>query len=338
MPMYVGRQNPLPAWLIGAAVGEWVEIAGTDGAGLSQVNAFSGFVCTPAGRIISPLAGGHFDSDDNRTTAIDLMDDAPSWSVINAASDAGDVIAESEYYADGKPSSRHTYNGVFYVPAINRVMTVSCWYPYGTPTQYGAVDGLDLATNEWDAAGTYTSNPSPPQSRGVVFDGTDIWCNDLRKYNPVTDTWTAPISRITNYPDTPFAYDSSRGALFGLQWKGSQIMASQVSGGTETEVAINSSAAKTTFESEGPVDAMMQYDPWGDRFLFYSGLSTAAGRVYAITASGSSRDMSIVSISGTAPEASASQGIQGRFWRVDPLNGFVVLPQRTSNLFFFKVA
>lgn len=342
--LYAGMVAPVPAWLEGVAVNEWVEITGTTGAGGAAADAYSGFCVTPDGKVIFAAAGGHTDSSDNRVTSCDLSADAPSWALLEAASVS--VTADVSHYADGKPNSRHTYQSIHYVPSMGRVFLTGARFTYSSATSFPNVDAYDVAGSAWDAASTYTD--ATAGNFGQVFDGSAIWTQDLRKYVPSTNTWTNPISsRASVTPRYPWAFDSSRNQLFGLCYRDGEgfstveVRASKVpiGGTTETAVTFNSSAAYTAFQAATPEYAAMDYDADNDRFLFYDGRSAGGGVVYVITPnSGTTWDMSTLTTTGTGPGYSGGSGIVGKFKYIPLLGGFVALPTASSNLFFLRTA
>ncbi|MBC7465766.1 MAG: hypothetical protein H7256_07225 [Bdellovibrio sp.] len=85
----------------------------------------------------------------------------------------------------------------------------------------------------------------------------------------------------------------------------------------------------------------MDYDPDNDRFLFYDGRGSAMGRVFVIKASsGNTYDMSLmpVTVGSVKPTETTPAGINSNFKYVPRLKGFILLPRRSSNLFFIKTA
>lgn len=352
--VYAGRSQGLPAYLAGAAVREWVEIPDTSGAGGSAIDAFSGFEVTPSGLLVIPLAGGHLNSADNRVASLDLMADSPGWTVRIAASSS--VQADVRHYSDGRPSSRHTYRNLFYVPSLDRVFSVGCAYAYGAGANYASVDALDIGAWAWDAAGTFADVPEGDGSGkiGAAFDGTAIWSNTLRRFNPSTNTWSNPITTRVTGTDAPgpMCYETARQQLFGINGRTGSLVASRtpVAGSEEFAVTINASSALTQFLDDKPWYPGMGYDPENGQFLIYAGqtfdasgnlLTNVPGRVFAVTPNDTNVwDMSLLSMTGTPPGAPPADGsgINGRFRYVPALKGFVLLPQASSNLFFFRVA
>lgn len=342
--VYAGKSNPVPAWLAGVAVGQWVSIAGTSGAGGAAVDAYSGLCVTPSGDVIIAAAGGHTNSSDNRVVRLRLSNNAPAW--LQLCAPTASPVADIARQTDGKPSSRHLYAAIDYVPGIDRVMLVGARYTYVSAISYPTVDGYSVAGGAWDAGATYSDAPTGG-GYGQVCDGTTIWTNGLKRFNPATNTWSSPItsppSQVARYP---WAYDSSRQQIFGMCYGDGEgsgtpgLNASKipVAGTSGTNITFNSSSAYTSWLADTPQYSSMDYDPINDRFLFIDGSPGVAGKVYAITPnSGSVWDMSLPTFTGSAPGVNGSAGAPGRLRYVSALKGFVYLPQASSNLFFLRI-
>lgn len=103
-------------------------------------------------------------------------------------------------------------------------------------------------------------------------------------------------------------------------------------------ISFDPSATLNPFIAAAPNYAGMDFDPDSGRFLFYHAGET--GTVYAITPNaGTQWDISVLPTTGMPAAGPASRsGIQKRFLHVPALRGFVRLPQRSSNLWFLRVA
>jgi hypothetical protein len=338
-----------PAWLAGKAIGEWIEIPGTSGAGGSSVDAFSGFAFNHvSNEIIIAGAGGHSDSADNRVVSIRISDDAPKW--VQRMAPSTSVQMDVPYYTDGKPISRHLYSSLQYVAPLNRVMTVGVRGAYGNAYSFYNVDGFSLDSNTWDKAGTWPSVPVGFGSGAVAIRATgEIWTNGLARWSPVTKAWTQPITKRTNDQiRTPIAHDSLRNQLFTLNWADGEGYSAQalfatrvpVNGAEQITVTFTPSAALNQLIADVPTYAAMDYDPTNDRFLFYCGQGAGAGRIYAVKPNaGNIWDISLLQLSGsTRPPATPGAGINSRFTYVPALKGFILLPLASSNLYFIRTA
>jgi len=334
-----------PAWLAGAAVGQWVEIANTAGAGGANT-AFSGFAYREdTNEILFAAAGGHGDSADNRVVSLVLTADAPAWKLRSAPSSL--IARDVAYYPDGKPTSRHLYSSVHFVPEVNRLMLFGIKGAYGSAWDFPTVDGFNLDTNTWDAPGTW-GNMIPGHLGVVKVRATgEVWSSQLARWSPKTKTWSQPIvTRTSDMIRAPIAHDSLRNQLFTLNWGDGQgfdpqkLFASIVpcNGSVQTSIKFNASTALSSLEAERPSYAGMDYDVSNDRFLFYCGQGVGA-KVYVVKPNaGTTWDVSILSTTGKVPPATRTDGVHTRFRYVPALKGFVLLPNSDSNLFFIRTA
>ncbi|MES2263025.1 MAG: hypothetical protein V4724_31255 [Pseudomonadota bacterium] len=338
----------LPLWLAGKPINDWIEIPGTSGAGGSGVGAYSGFAFNEkTNEILIAAAGGHWDSSDNRVVSLSLNDNAPSWQVRMAPS--AQVAPDVAYYPDGKPSARHTYSTTQFIPQVNRLMLFGLRFSYGNAYTFGKVDAFNLETNTWDPPGTWADAPPGHYGAVAVRGSGEVWTQALARWSPVSKTWTQPITQRTNdLVRWPIAHDSSRNQLFALNWADGEssgtaaVFASRipVGGSAQITVTFNPSTALDRFKTEQPSYAAMDYDPDNDRFLFYSGQGSAAGRVYVIKPNaGNTWDISTLAlVSYTRPPATPPAGVHNRFRYVPALRGFVMMPSAGSNLYFLRTA
>ncbi|RTL44440.1 MAG: hypothetical protein EKK53_07460 [Burkholderiales bacterium] len=339
-----------PAWLAGKPIGQWIEIPNTAGAGGSAVDAFSGMAVNDlTSEIIIAAAGGHGDSSDNRVVSISLAADAPAW--VQRSAPSTTVAANVAYYADGLPTSRHTYQSIHFVPQINRLMLFGTYGAYGSAWAFPTVDGFNLDTNKWDKSGTYGDMPGGFYGAGMIRATGEVVSTQLKKkWSPVTRAWTDFVTNANDQAPVrwPVAYDSRRNQLFSLQWGdgqgvGSGVVANRVplDGSLVVPVSFNASAALSQFQADQPAYAGMDYDPDGDRFLFYAGAGAAAGRVYVVKpGDGNVWDISVLNTGTTKVPASpaSGSGINSRLRYVPALRGFVLLAQASANLYFLRTA
>ncbi len=337
-----------PVWLTGAALGAWTEIANTSGAGGSAVDAYSGFAYNDAtNEILIAAAGGHSDSSDNRVVALALAVDRPVWRQLAAPSP--NVQIDVAYYADGKPSSRHTYSTSFYSPQLNKIMLFGARGTWGNAHFFSTVDSFDLATNTWDPAGTHPNMPSGGLGAVQVKATGEVWSTTLAKWSPVSRTWTQPISkRSSDLIRWPIAHDTTRNQLFSLNWAdgmgystlGVFATRTPINGSEQISVTFNPSAALNSFIADKPTYSAMDYDPANDQFLFYCGQGSGAGRIYVVKPNASNVwDMSVFALSSAVrPPATPGAGINSRFRYIPKLRGFVLMPHGKSNLFFIRTS
>lgn len=338
-----------PAWMAGKSVGEWIEIPGTSGAGGAAINAFSGMAINDlTSEVLIAAAGGHGDSPDNRVVSLNLAADAPSWTLRLAASKT--YLPNVSHYPDGRPSSRHTYSSLYFVPQLNRLMMIGAYGTYGTAWAFPTVDAFNLDTNQWDPARTFPDIPAGYYGAGQIRATGEIICTTVKKWSPVDRKLTDLVTNVL--PEAgwrwPVAYDPKRNQVFSLQCGdgqgyGDQLAATRASLDSNQQFAVtfNPSAAFTQWMAEKPTYAGMDYDPDGDRFFFYSGVGAAAGRVYVIQPNdGNVWDMSV--LNGGSVKVAASPdggpGVNGRLRYVPALRGIVLLARAGANLYFLRTA
>jgi hypothetical protein len=306
--------------------------------------------------LVSAANGGHTDSNDNRVASINLAQNAPAWSVQISAS--ASFTANAAYNPDGKPGSRHGYAYAQYISQRSRVMLFGA---RGRATDGGdnyAVDGHTVSgTWAWDAAGTYTSLAAG-RGWGACRDPNtgNVWTAAGWLWDQASNTWSQPLTFSTTWR-YPVAYDSARGQFFTLQWgdggpdgasTGTVATKFDRSTGAQTSITFNASSAYTQWQADGIRYGGMDYDSANDCFLFYAGQTFTGGsvasnvtqRVYKVTPnSGSTWDMSILTVTGVTPDAApGSAGINGRWRYVPTLGGFFLQPTQTSNGFFLRTS
>lgn len=348
-PVQPEPENQDPAWMAGSALHQWIEIANTADSGGSALFAYSGFAYNEqTNEILAAAAGGHLDSSDNRVVSLKLTDDAPTWKVLLAPSTQ--VAMDVPHYADGRPTSRHLYSTIHWVPQVNRLMLFGCRAAYGTPVSFTNVDGFNLDNKTWDKAGTWQDVPAGGHLGAVTIRSTgDVWSTGFARWSAATGTWSEPITKRTrDQVRWPIAHDSLRNQLFSLNWGDGfgygfkEVFATRVpvDGAEQFKVTFNPSPALSSFISEMPAYAGMDYDPHNDRFLFYSGRGAAAGRVYVVKPNaGNVWDISILQLSGPKlPPSTPGAGVHSRFRYIPALRGFLLSPTGRTNLFFFRVA
>ncbi|MGM9481483.1 hypothetical protein ACS5PN_09860 [Roseateles sp. NT4] len=338
-----------PAWMASKAIGEWFEIPDTAGAGGAAIDAFSGMAINElTSEILIAAAGGHSDSADNRVVSLSLAADTPSW--VTRLAPSKTVAQNVAYYTDGLPSSRHLYSSLHFVPQLNRLMLFGAYATYGSAWAFPKIDGFNLDTNKWDAAGTWPEMPSGQYGATAIRSTGEIVSTGLNKWSPVDRKWTdLAATRIADSARWPIAFDARRGQLFSLQWGDGQgfdpqrMVSSRIPLGSNQQIAVsfNPSAALTQWLAEKPTYAALDYDMDNDRFLFYGGQGNAAGRVYVITPNDSNVwDMSLLSVGAGSVKIAATpdSGVHNRLRYIPALRGFVLLARSSSNLYFMRTA
>lgn len=360
--------SPQPAWMTtaGVALNKLVAIPGSTASGTPFVNsgiwAYSGFASKlDTCELFSTATGGHGDSSDNGVYSIKLSDDSPVWVQRTAPTPVGSRVPNVSYQPDGKPTSRHTYDRLHYIPAVDRVMMVGGENMAGNANTDFSINGWCPTTNQWDAQGTYIAAP-PDGSFGMTTDLVNnlVWLSfSGAAYNPVTNAYVHTGANTTVPMRFPTVMDTTRNILFccqfgnGVTGIGQPLNASKLTiTGTpvQTRITFNSSAAYTQFLADNDTVGIipgMTYDDTNDVFYWYNGQAGQENHLYVIHPNnGSVWDMTMFSFaSGSATMTTcAASGMNGRVKYFPLLKGVAFYPTGGSlqfasqPLFFLKTS
>ncbi|WP_395795054.1 hypothetical protein [Aquimonas sp.] len=334
-----------PAWRLNRPALQWFSIPGTAGAGGSAIDAYCGMALKPAtGELVIAAAGGHSDSADNGVYSLSLFDDTPRWRTRRVGSTQ--VQPNVLYYADGLPTSRHTYAHIHYVESRDAVLLAGCRFGFGGGTPSGpGMDLFHLGSDAWLPRFTF-ADITPFDGFGVVLDaGGNVWTTSGRRFLVAGNTWSRPGNGTLGR--FPAALDPGRNVLFSLQFGDGQgydpqlgVVARVIDAntGNGSAVAFENNAALSAFISAAPAYAGMDFDPLLNRFCFYHHGET--GRVYTATpGAGAAWRMDLLPTVGTpAGGPPSGSGIQRRFLYVPALRGFVLLARAAADLWFLPTA
>jgi hypothetical protein len=339
----------MPAWRQGMAVGEWrqipnsalssapttVKAPGNTGP-LSKVIAWNSFVIDPRdATVFSPANGGHHDYSGNEVNSIRLSDASPRWIERRASSSVSAIVENVTHYADGRPTSRHSYYGAAFNQVRNRIMLVggSRW---GNGFITSTVDGFNVAANDWDAAGTYPNAPSGavelPETAFVEDPTTgDIYAfagYAVYRWSSATNRWTTLVSGTSAYGfEAACAFDTRRNRILLVAGQGDRHLFT-VAGNTMQTVSLGGSSAG---QISGGACGMV-YEPWLDAYLFRK--AGAGSTVYRINAQTFAVDVLPVTGGGSIPNA--INGVYRRFLFAPTLGGVVYCPAYDSNMWFLR--
>lgn len=347
----------MPAWRQGIAVGEWKEISGTAMSSapitvktypslsvlgpIGKMHAWNGFaVDTRDSSIYSAANGGHMDYAGNEVNRIRLSDSAPVWTEPRAATPVNQVVMNTTHYADGRPTSRHTYYGTVVNEVRNRVMVVSGarWGDGYSPG--GVTDGFNIAANDWDAAQTYPDAPSADfgpyngwaitqhKSTGDIFAFASF---SVLRWNSASNAWARRLSNTAIYGQyAASAVDTKRDRV---------LVVSSSSDHGHGYYNIQTNVVQTVSFSGPQAGAMsgetgngMVYDPALDAYLYRK--KDGGNLVYRIDAQTFSVD--VLSTSGGSQIPVAPNGVWTRFLYVPKLKGVVYFPVYGGNLWFLR--
>lgn len=344
----------MPAWRKGMAVGEWRQIEGTAMASApmavrthpklsysgpkSKVIAWTGFALdTRDSSLYSAASGGHMDYAGNEVNRLALGDDAPKWTEPRAATPVEQVVLNAAYYADGRPTSRHSYYGTWVDELRGKVMLVggSRWGDGSSP---GAMDGYDIAKRDWDKAGTYAvpgKQFDPLIGSAIVDDrrSGDAYAFSnwkINRWDSAGNRWEQLVANSKVYGQySAAALDTRRGRIFVLGGSANAHSTFEPSEKKLVEVPISGPAADALLRGRGNG---MVYDPLLDAYLVHTG--AAGGSIHRIDAQSFALDA--LPVTGGASQPATANGVWRRFLYVPKLKGVVYVPLYEGNVWFLR--
>jgi hypothetical protein len=347
----LSQAQPIPAWVDALAVGEWYAIPdtamssiepdpeppGASGAA-SKVIAWTSFVVdTRTSKVYSVANGGHYDYAGNEVDVLDLESSPPAWSQRLGPSPNAQLSECESYYADGRPTSRHSYWGVTLDTFDDRIMLFggANWCAAGG--FHDAISSYDIGSNVYTAASTHPDLPSPfwllpsiaqDPSTGDVY---VIKNKEIGRWARSSNTFaTLDTTGEGAWGYTMAAFDTRRGRVFVL-------------GGDDGDNHIYtvSSKAWTLATLTGPnvssvasaTQGGMFYLPTLDRYLVRR--DDAGGTVYQVD--GATFGVTTLPTSGGAEIPSTQNGPYNKFLYVPRLGGAVYVPTYGGNAWFLKL-
>lgn len=335
------------------AVGEWRQIAGTAMSSVplavktfpglgntgpsSKVVAWTGLaIDTRDSSLYSAANGGHMDYAGNEVNLIRLSDNLPAWAESLASTPPSQVVTSATHYADGRPTSRHSYYGEVFNEQRNRVMTLG-GSRFGNGFLVSTFDGFNRVTNDWDSANTYPDGPSElstiagaaiveHKSTGDIYAFAD-W--KVLRWSNSDNAWTSLTVSITVYGQySAAAFDSRRNRVLVAGGNGNDHGLYDLATNTVRDVSFGGpESASISGDGNG-----MVYDPLLDVFLLRK--PGPGNTVYRIDAQTFRVDT--LASSGSSSLPAALNGVWRRFLYVPALKGVVYVPTYSDDIWFLR--
>jgi hypothetical protein len=305
----------------------------------SKVIAWNGFAADHRdSSIYSAASGGHMDYAGNEVNRLRLGEDAPTWTEPRASTPVRDITMNTSYYADGRPTSRHSYYGAWVNERRNRVMLFA-GAGWGLGYSPNALDGFNLATSDWDTGGTFAppGNQYEPLIGSAIVDQRStgdvyVFSNWVaNRWNNASNTW----QRLIAY--TPEVYgqyaaaalDTKRNRILLIGGNGEDRAYYDLATNGIVEIPLGGSYAPLLLAGDGNG---MVYDPLLDAFLVHTG--DAGGTVYRINAQTFVVD--ILPTTGGANQPATTNNVWRRFLYLPKLKGIVYVPTYFGNVWFLR--
>lgn len=309
----------------------------------SVMDAWSGGAYdTARGRLLI-WGGGHTDYAGNEIYAFGI--DTLKWSRLTEPTPNNLVVADRARYRDGRPSSRHTYNSIQYLPGQDLLVAPGFAAPYGNRPESvsgNKVDVYSFRTGAWEIRADKPSNGNlygafsayDPVNRRLYHHGVASSNSSLTAYDPVNDLWEPTLGDYDTGVYMTAAVDPD-----------SRIMAA--TGGAKSEVVwwdLNNPGPPTVQQTLGrAVDKVLEgakapgfvYDEVAKTFVGWHGGES----VYTLNPM-TWEWSKIAPAPGNkvAPKAPNVNGTYGRFRYIPPpANAFILVNRTNENVYFYKL-
>lgn len=307
----------------------------------AKISAWNGFaVDTRDSSIYSAASGGHMDYAGNEVNRIRLSDNAPGWTEPKASTPVSQIVANATHYADGRPTSRHSYYGALVNEVRNRAIVISGarWGDGLSPG--GVMDGFNLGTNDWDAARTFPDAPSAdfgPYNGWSIVDHKatgDIYAFanwSVLRWDNNTNAWSRRLPNSAIYGQyAASAIDTKRNRILVVAGNGNDHGIYDMGANTSQKISFTGpSAGAMTGDGHG-----MVYDAALDAFLLCKG--GAGGTIYRIDAQ--TFNVDVLATTGGSPLPATTNGVWRRFLYVPKLKGVVYFPSYGGNIWFLRTS
>jgi Fibronectin type III domain len=317
----------------------------------SKIIAWNGATLKRQGSVyLIGAAGGHADYAGNEVDALQLNTETPRWVQLHPPSPANQLINQSQFYLDLKPSATHTYYATQFIEARNRMLIMPSpgMYMSGLPSPTAAWPyagdagfsfSFNLSTNSWDApeylprysgGGDFTAAlvTKHPVTEDIYYSrsGAGWW-----RWTQATSTWV----KLSNNGETNYAgaaIDPTRNRI---------LMVGSYGGGVGPRVRdLNGNPISVTFGGLGASALALSgypgvvYDEANDKFLVFhnSASGIVVRRVDAAT-----WFVDTPNITGTLP-SERQNGIHNSVQYVPELGGILLANTYSGNVLFLRTS
>lgn len=297
----------------------------------SVIQAWSGGAYDTKRDRLIVWGGGHNDYGGNEIYVFDV--NTLKWSRIWGPSQIEMIQAQKggecvDTYADGNPVSRHTYNGLQYLPSLDKF-----WIHSGSRYCGGGSRGKDTWIFDFDSLMWERKSDSPDSKLGEIS-GYDpvtghvfvVERRDILEYDPVVDTWTdrgdgyAPNYMTADVdPENRLLVAVGDGLVRVWDLNTWQYTASQPT--TDGSAIVNSNAAGFV------------YDPVIKRFVGWIGGTD----VYTLDVKTWTWEKHSPAATNTVtPTQPPEKGTYGRFRYIPSRNAYIVINNIDENVYIYK--
>ncbi len=341
----------VPAWVSALSPGEWHQIPNTSMSGIepsprppgntgpaSKVIAWTSFVVdTRTSKVYSLANGGHYDYAGNEVDELDLERPQPVWAARLGPTPNAQITGCGSYYADDRPTSRHSYYGVTLNEFEDRIMLFGGGIWCANGTTHTAISSYNISANTWSPSTAHDHIP-------VIFAGVPAYSRDpftgnvyvsrnfaFGRWNRSTNTFTnlTPGGSGPAGDGAMSAMDTTRGCILFLGGPAASRHYYTLSTNAWTQVTLTGPNAA---DVSGAGKAAMVYVEAIDRYLIR--LGGAGGTVYQVHPS--TFEVTVFATTGGASVPSTQNGPYNKFLYAPRLRGIVYVPSYSGNVWFLR--
>jgi hypothetical protein len=299
----------------------------------SVIVAWSGAAADIDNNQLYIWGGGHNDYHGNEVYALDLV--SPRMRRLNEPSPASAVLDCSDQYADGLPSSRHTYDALTFLPGEKALFAFG-----GSKAKCGSLANDTWTFSPANLTWTPRKQGGPPSgSPGVMADfdaaSNRVLLHDSAaafwSFDPATNAYLRLRDNVTVDYHMTGRIDPKRQVF--VMMGGGQLRAISIAAGSGYDLMNWDNATTGCDVLRMAPSPGLTYDPAQDRLVGWAGGSD----VYLFDAD--SKICTKVSFpGGPGPNGPATnQGTFGRFRHFPKLGVFVVVSDWQSNAFSLRM-
>jgi hypothetical protein len=313
----------------------------------NKVGAWNSFVVdTRTSKVYSVAAGGHADYAGNEVDALTLENEKPFWTQLLAPTPTAQITDSAAYYADGRPTSRHTYYGVSLDTTNDRIMLFggASWSLSGTGPA-NMVSSYNIAANSYNGSSTHPDQPHSQLDAGgsvnpFTGDFYSLASSTLYRWNRSSNSWTNLIpsgASVPNGTTAMSAMDTTRGRILFIGGGNSDRHYYSISGNSWTQVTLSGSGASAiaTQDSSGGHGGAMIYVAEMDKYLVR--LKAAGSTVYQIDPLTFEVTTFPTTNGGSIPASELGTGCYNKFLYVPRLGGAIYVPTYSGNTWFLRL-
>ena len=294
-------------------------------------------------KVYTVANGGHAGYGGNEVDALELDRADPRWIQVLASTPNASINDCSEYYNDGRPTSRHTYYGIMLNEFDDRIMLAGGSWFCGNGTPFlKTIDSYNIGSNTYSPQGThprlsttfgdtfavaYTADPLTGDFYAVTSGTTGRW-------NRSSNTFTNNIGAsgqgsVGGYTSSAFDTTRRRILLLGGDFNSRQVYT--LSTNAWTGITLSGPQASG---ASGTQQAALVYVPALDAYILRHGWG-GGGTIYRINASTFEVTAFATTGGGTVP--STLNGPFNKFLYVPNLRGAVYVPRHNGNAWFVRI-